>query len=259
MRTERLLKLIILCTAACSLFSGCSGKASSQDLSKGQLNKGVRIVFAKTEESEHQRIPEIEEEIINSLNSIGKFLGTLPKLELRIVLLKNKPFLKLLQNRDWINTFYYQERIYINIESNSYKHRHVFKNSLKHELVHAVLDALPNNEIPVWLDEGLASYLSEGIRKSEKKAYQAMARNNNLLPFSKLSKGFALLKVEESYPAYLQSKYMFKYLLEVSNRKSLLEFLSDPRSDFKLHFNISKTDFFRNFLNWSKYNKGYGI
>jgi hypothetical protein len=40
------------------------------------------------------------------------------------------------------------------------KQRHILESTLRHELAHALIDSLSNNQTPRWLAEGLAAYLA---------------------------------------------------------------------------------------------------
>lgn len=147
--------------------------------------------------------------------------------------------------------FYSNKKIYLP-ESLAKRQRDLIV-SIRHENIHALLDCEYKKPIPVWLDEGLAYYFSDSIKNLKPLHSKA------LFPLNTISNSFSKLSPKQRKIAYLQSKYLIKYLFKITNLggiKNYLSLLDKGQSEaFKKAFAISQSDFERNFRSWLKYQK----
>jgi hypothetical protein len=102
------------------------------------------------------------------------------------------------------------------------------KRATVHELTHLVINQLisnPYNELPTWLNEGLAMY-AEGELEPIYTAYlnQAIAQNN-LISVRSLSSPFSAY-VQESYLSYAQSYSLVEFLIENYGQDKMYQLLS---------------------------------
>ncbi len=84
---------------------------------------------------------------------------------------------------------------------------------LAHEITHAIIfRALENrvSELPLWLNEGLAKYRSEGLTREDKEIIANAAANGTLIPLNRLAQRFPPDRVAL---AYAQSASVVDYLV----------------------------------------------
>ena len=115
---------------------------------------------------------------------------------------------------------YYNGTIFVN--QNLINNRSAIATSLRHEYVHAVVDYLSNSNAPIWLDEGLALYLS-----GEFKNY----RKPNKIPQSFFNqRSLRHLSTNETREFYEYSAYFVESLIRSHGMKTIRSFLFNLRS-----------------------------
>ena len=101
------------------------------------------------------------------------------------------------------------------------------KRAITHELTHLVIHQMtlnPYNDLPTWLDEGLAMY-TEGVLGLEYTAYLNKAiAENNLISIRSLSSPFSAY-AEQSYLSYAQSYSVVNFLISKYGQDKMLELL----------------------------------
>ena len=99
--------------------------------------------------------------------------------------------------------------------------------ALTHELTHLVIDQMtlnPYNDLPVWLDEGLAMY-NEGLLEPQFANYLAKAViEDSLLSVRSLSSPFSA-EPEKAVLSYAQSYSLVQYLISNYGQEKMLELL----------------------------------
>ena len=105
------------------------------------------------------------------------------------------------------------------------------KKAIAHELTHLVIHQMtfnPYNDLPTWLDEGLAMH-TEGMLGPEFTAYlnQAIAENN-LISVQSLSSPFSAYG-EQAYLSYAQSYSLVDFLISSYGQGKMLELLNTFR------------------------------
>jgi len=101
------------------------------------------------------------------------------------------------------------------------------KTTIAHELTHLVIHQMtlnPYNELPTWLDEGLAMY-NEGLLDPGFTSYLIWAiAENRLISVQSLSSPFSAY-AEEAYLSYAQSYSLVEFLIGSYGRGMMLELL----------------------------------
>ncbi|MFC1860947.1 peptidase MA family metallohydrolase [Chloroflexota bacterium] len=102
---------------------------------------------------------------------------------------------------------------------------------IPHELTHLVIDQMtlnPYNDLPTWLDEGLAMY-NEGELEPNYKAYLYKAVvEDTLITVRSLSSPFSAYASEAAL-SYAQSYSFLEYLINTHNQSKMLELLNTFR------------------------------
>ncbi|MDD4875899.1 MAG: peptidase MA family metallohydrolase [Dehalococcoidales bacterium] len=105
------------------------------------------------------------------------------------------------------------------------------KRAIAHELTHLTIHQMtlnPYNNLPTWLDEGLAMY-TEGPLSPEYIAYlNKAAIKNNLISTQSLSSPFSAY-AEESYLSYAQSYSLVEFLISNYGQDKMLSLLNNFR------------------------------
>jgi hypothetical protein len=93
-----------------------------------------------------------------------------------------------------------------------------------HELVHLVFDSAVDNPFrgpPLWINEGLATYLSEGYTSESRSAVERAARSGDLIPFRALSGSFPT-DSERTYLAYAEVASAVDYMVRTYGSDALV-------------------------------------
>jgi len=85
---------------------------------------------------------------------------------------------------------------------------------LTHEYTHLVLHRLIKEQIPVWLNEGMADFFSrERLSPHQEKRLREAFLTNNLIPISRLEKSWKELNSDQLSLAYAQAYSLADYLV----------------------------------------------
>jgi len=102
------------------------------------------------------------------------------------------------------------------------------KTTIAHELTHLVINQMtlnPYNNLPRWLDEGLAMY-TEGVLSPEYTTYLIGAiAEGRLISVQSLSSPFSAY-AEEAYLSYAESYSLVEFLITSYGQKKMLELLN---------------------------------
>jgi hypothetical protein len=93
-----------------------------------------------------------------------------------------------------------------------------------HELVHLVFDSAVDNPFrgpPLWLNEGLAMYLSEGYTADSRSTVESSARSGELIPFRALSGSFPTDSTR-THLAYAEVASAVDYMVRTYGPKALV-------------------------------------
>jgi hypothetical protein len=107
---------------------------------------------------------------------------------------------------------------------------------IPHELVHLVFDTAVRNPYrfpPRWVNEGLAVYLSEGLKPSDRSLVEQAARDGDLLPLTALTGQFPTAP-DKTYLAYAEAVSAIEYLVRTDGQDALLGLVAaykDGRTD----------------------------
>ena len=99
---------------------------------------------------------------------------------------------------------------------------------IPHELTHLVFDTAVGNPYhfpPRWLNEGVATYLSEGYTASDRGAVEAAARSDRLMPLRALGGQFPTTG-ERFYLAYAESVSAVSYLVRERGEEALVSLVN---------------------------------
>lgn len=119
-----------------------------------------------------------------------------------------------------------------------------FSSMLAHELAHIIFrEYIGYNRMPLWLDEGMATY----IEYRDKPQSQAMASSmkriieqNKYIKFKDMGNTFAIVSGADTSLFYTQSFSMVYFLKERFGRDDFYEFLSSLRSGSSLEEALRK-------------------
>jgi hypothetical protein len=101
------------------------------------------------------------------------------------------------------------------------------KGAISHELTHLVVHQItfnPYNDLPTWLDEGLAMYSEGELDISFISALSSAEKNNMLISIRSLASPFSAF-TEESILSYAESYEVVSYLISEFGRDKMLELL----------------------------------
>ena len=121
---------------------------------------------------------------------------------------------------------------------------------IPHEFVHLVFDTAASNpyhRAPRWLNEGLATYQSEGYGSSDRGRVQDAARSGKLIPLDGLTGQFP--NGQDFYLAYAEGVAAVKYMIDTHGSDALVTLIrsyADGRTDdeaFKAALGQDMTEF----------------
>ncbi len=102
------------------------------------------------------------------------------------------------------------------------------KRAIAHEFTHLVIHQMtfnPYNDLPTWLDEGLAMYMEGPLLPAFADILDKAIREDKLISVRSLSSPFSAY-VEESALSYAQSRALADFLINVYGQDKMLELLN---------------------------------
>jgi hypothetical protein len=101
------------------------------------------------------------------------------------------------------------------------------RGAVSHELTHLVIHQMtlnPYNDLPTWLDEGLAMHSEGPLNPQFTSALNRAINNDSLISVQSLSSPFSAF-AEESYLSYAQSYSLVEFLIREYGKDKMLELL----------------------------------
>jgi len=175
---------------------------------------------------------------------IGQTLGTYPTNPITVVLYTGQQFRDITRMPSW-SAGAYDGRIHVPMRG-ALDHLTELDRVLGHEFVHAVIATLGGRNVPVWLNEGLATFLEPGGRED---AEEELARAAARPALRQLHGGFALLTAGEAHIAYAVSTYAVQRMTELRSPAAVVALLQDLgrgtsfAGAFYQHIGMSYDDF----------------
>jgi hypothetical protein len=140
---------------------------------------------------------------------IGKALNIYPGSALDVVLYSNKQFQDITRAPAWAGGGY-DGRIRLRV-GGALRAPQALERVVTHEYVHAVVRNAGGNNVPAWVDEGLASYFESGDKTWATRVLQAA---NERIPLEDLEEGFGGMDGPTALVAYAESFIAAELLCE---------------------------------------------
>ena len=144
--------------------------------------------------------------------NIGKTLNIYPGTALDVILYSNKQFQDITRAPAWAGGGY-DGRIRLPV-GNALASPAALDRVLVHEYVHAVVRNAAGNNVPAWVNEGLASYLESSDKTW---ARRILKQANGRIPLEDLMEGFGGFDSDSALVAYAQSYIAAELLCEKLN------------------------------------------
>jgi hypothetical protein len=149
----------------------------------------------------------------------------------------------------WTNALFYKGTIMLPLDTDEPLERTL--RTVRHEYTHALIHHLSGGKCPGWLDEGLAEVAEGTVRPSLTASLKHWLTKNPPYPFTSLRGGFTKLKTETVAPAYAQSLFAAKSLINNYGMQRIASYLSllkdtdslDSIDIFQKSFGISEKQF----------------
>jgi tetratricopeptide (TPR) repeat protein len=172
-----------------------------------RTNVRFRVMFEGVEQQAlGDRVSRVLE---SSYWSIGKTLNSYPGETLQVVLYTNKQFQDITRAPAWAGGGY-DGRIRLPV-GGALKTPAALDRVVRHELVHAMIAHAAPRNVPMWVNEGLASVL-EGTDRTWVR--RVLARTAEVFPLEDLASGFGELNGEDALVAYAESAVAAEILVE---------------------------------------------
>jgi len=175
---------------------------------------------------------------------IGQTLGAYPSKPISVVLYTREQFRDITRLPSWTAAAY-DGRIHVPMRG-ALDNTEELDRVLGHEFVHAVVAMLGGRNVPVWLNEGLATLLEPGGREE---AEEELAQGGPRPALRQLHGGFSRLSSGEARVAYAISTYAVQRMTELRSPSAVVLLLQDlarggsfPTS-FYQHIGMSYDDF----------------
>jgi len=153
---------------------------------------------------------------------IGKTLGAYPSASINVILYTKRQFHDITGAPEWSGgAFDGQIRVPV---AGAAQNLAEFDRVLTHELTHAMLKQIATENVPAWLNEGLAMHFDgHDTVRSERR----LAAARVFVPLSVLEAGFGRLNDAQAVVAYEESAFATRVLLERLGASGLPIFLQD--------------------------------
>ena len=155
---------------------------------------------------------------------IGQTLTAYPPNPITVVLYTEQQFRDITQAASWV-AGRYDGRIHIPMRG-ALERTEELNRILGHEFVHAVVHSLGGEDVPAWLNEGLAKHLErDGHEESERVLAATSGRPRPGL--LQLHKGFGTLSASEAAVAYALSAHAVHRMMTIRSPSAVVTLLQD--------------------------------
>ena len=175
---------------------------------------------------------------------VGQTLGAYPSKPISVVLYTREQFRDITRLPSWTAAAY-DGRIHVPMRG-ALDNTDELDRVLGHEFVHAVVAMLGGRNVPVWLNEGLATLLEPGGREE---AQEELARGGPRPALRQLHGGFSKLSAADAQLAYAVSTYAVQRMTELRSAAAVVLLLQDLSRGvmfapaFYQHIGMSYDDF----------------
>jgi tetratricopeptide (TPR) repeat protein len=153
---------------------------------------------------------------------IGQTLTAYPQNPITVVLYTQQQFRDITRMPSWTAAAY-DGRIHVPMRGNLEQTEELDR-VLGHEFVHAVVVMLGGRNVPVWLNEGLATILERG---GAEESERVLAETNARPPLQQLHRSFSGLSGADAQVAYALSAYAVRRMMELRSPSAVVTLLQD--------------------------------
>jgi hypothetical protein len=178
-----------------------------------------------------------------------KLFGPIPPVETTLKLIDADVFYRETGAPSWTNALYYKGVMSIPLNFEEPVDMDELFRSVSHEYTHAVINALSAGRTPGWLDEGLAQEAEGDVNPALEPSLKKWLFFNSPISLDLLQGGFTKLENRMVAPAYGQSLYAARVVVNTFGFKNLREYFDNLRAGkakpeaFRAAFGISEAGF----------------
>jgi len=184
--------------------------------------------------------------------------GEIPPVETTLKLIDSERFYRETGAPSWTNALYYKGVMSIPLNFQDPVNMDDLFRSVSHEYTHAVINALSGGRTPGWLDEGLAQEAEGDVNPALEPALKKWLYFNQPISLDLLQGGFTKLESRMVAPAYGQSLFAARVVVNTFGFQNLRTYFDNLRGGkpksvaFKNAFGISESGFERAFGKYVK-------
>ena len=200
-----------------------------------QASRAFTVRFEGREEQEAAR--RVLQVLDEAHREIGQTFSYYPDQPITVILYTNQQFQDATETASWAGGLY-DGKIRVPI-GGAEKNPTALRRTLFHEYMHAVVRAISRKQdVPQWLNEGLAVYFSETPSPRETNLLQQIKLGQSLVPLSRLHGGFTGMSSTQASIAYAESYSAVKTLVDRYGLYRLRQLLEDigNRKEFAAAF-----------------------
>lgn len=207
----------------------------------------------KFEGEENLAISQIVGDILEeAYQNIGSVFFARSYQPIIVILYSNQAFHEAAHSPGWASGLY-DGKIRVPVQG-SEKDTAGLKRVLFHEFTHAVIRQITPDEIPTWLNEGLAMYFEGSPRHSGPEIIEKARQNGTLIPLGNLHGSFLAMNADTASLAYAESDLAVRALIDRYGIRTVRDLLERNHgmaafsADFEQVFLIPYIDFQKSLL-----------
>jgi len=200
-----------------------------------QASRAFTVRFEGREEQEAAR--RVLQDLEEAYREIGRTFSYYPDQPVTVIVYTNKQFQDATETASWAGGLY-DGKIRVPI-GGAEKNPTALRRILFHEYTHAVVRAISRKQdVPQWLNEGLAVYFSETPSNREAHLLRQIKLGQSLVPLANLHGGFTGMSSAQASIAYAESYSAVKALADRYGLYRLRQLLEDlgNRKEFAAAF-----------------------
>ncbi len=182
-------------------------------------------------------------------SSVGSFLGYFPEEKTGVILYPEQVYAQATQGRPYWAHAVFDGKIRIPVGDRIYS-RDFLRKVIYHEYAHAVVRYITKGRCPIWLNEGVASYVEGFVERRDRDFFRAYITRETFVPFSSLPADYSSIRNSREANLFYREFYLTaSFIIDKYGNTVLRNLLDSFGSGYgtaqaiEANFSVGETEF----------------